>query len=157
MNPPQFAKLLANLDAARAEEAREHAIDDLCWIFYSANWEVAEGEPIHQMLVNTIEHESNEKIRRLILEAIQNTYGLPDHWKRREIRLDLDPLVRMLGALNGIDRNGDMYGILYCLGKSGQSKYRNVCAEYLNHSDREVRHAAAFAVERLTPAGPGQS
>ena len=156
MKPPQFAKLLAALQAARDEVAREDAIDDLAWIFYSANWEVAEGEPILQKLVNMIDHETNMRVRDSILEALEDAHGLPDSWKRKEIRLDLDPLVRWLGALENTNMTGYMHRILYILGESGQSKYRDVCAKYLDYSNQDVREAAEFAVERLTRVGPEQ-
>jgi hypothetical protein len=157
MNPPQFKKLLAALNAARDEAAREDAIDDLCWIFYSGNWEVAEGEPILQMLVNMIEHESNKRVRNLILEAIENAYGLPDAWKRKEIHLDLDPLACFLNTLKETHSTGYIAQALYVLGESGQSKYRDACAAYLDHSNESVREAAKFAVERLTQNAPGES
>jgi hypothetical protein len=137
--------------------AREDAIFDLFWIFYSANWEVAEGEPILQMLVNMIEHETNKKVRGYILEAIENAYGLDGAWKRKEMRLDLDPLARLLGALKSSDRTGDVDRLLYILANARQAKYRDACAVFLNHSDEQVRETAALAVERLTQAAHGQS
>ncbi len=156
MNPPQFAMLLAKLESARDDEAREDAVGDLAWIFYSGNWEVAEGEPVLQKLVNMIGPEPNKNIGNLVLEALEGAYGITDSWNRKEIRLDLDPLVRMLNSLNSANLTGNMCRILDILGESGQAKYRDACAPYLDHSNQGVRQAAEFAIERLKSVGAGQ-
>ncbi len=151
MNPPQFAKILANLEAARDDEARQNAIDDLEDIFYSANWEVAEGEPIIQMLVNMVEHETNKEVRHTILNAIEYAHGVPDRWKRKEMHLDLDPLVRVLKKTEWMSES-----ILLVLGDSGQAKYRDVLAEYLNHPSEHLRRAAQVALADLEKSQHGK-